>query len=304
MRGFFLLADERAILRSSADRLYSLTNVQNPLLENYSYAGQPPEQWNGSSPVKTSNQGDIDQWPHSYFPVSPEQYETQGSFQNPGKTDGAASLAPEHHLGDDSDSDARLGNTQTVCQSDVSFPINGKPTSEPANNESVPVVSSQCTCNVCLCVGQFRVPEAESLECIVERCTQAFTILPYELDWTRKYKRHYLSDCSTKVRGDHERQHFYQDGKYRCNETYCKSSFSRWDSLRRHCSAQHCTNARKYPCTVLGCKYGGENGFKRADKLGSHRKNVHAGKPVFTNTSRVTKLAPRGSQTKGGACIG
>jgi len=78
----------------------------------------------------------------------------------------------------------------------------------------------------------------------------------------------------------HEQSHFGKAGDYHCLEEGCKTTTKKWADLRRHCLNQHCTNATKFPCPVLGCKYGGDNGFIREDKLKSHHRNVHQGKVV------------------------
>ena len=69
-----------------------------------------------------------------------------------------------------------------------------------------------------------------------------------------------------------------EEGKYPCTASNCKHAFKRGSDLFRHNKAVHCLRAEKFPCNVIGCKYGGDNGFTRKDKLKSHVKNAHEGK--------------------------
>ena len=66
--------------------------------------------------------------------------------------------------------------------------------------------------------------------------------------------------------------------RYRCLEQHCHFNTKRHADLARHYRTKHCENPPKFSCQVLGCKYGGENGFARKDKLKSHYRNVHEGK--------------------------
>lgn len=105
----------------------------------------------------------------------------------------------------------------------------------------------------------------------------------------------------------HERAHFGKIGDYHCEEQGCKTSTKKWADLRRHCLNRHCTNATKFPCPALGCKYGGDNCFTREDKLKSHHRNVHQGKVVpgkafqpikpKANGAKVIKGKPQVVQT-------
>jgi len=74
---------------------------------------------------------------------------------------------------------------------------------------------------------------------------------------------------------NHERNHFKRAGIYRCLEPGCGKTTKKFADLKRHYRVAHCTNAIKYPCPTLGCKYSGNNGFLREDKLKSHYRNVH-----------------------------
>ncbi len=86
----------------------------------------------------------------------------------------------------------------------------------------------------------------------------------------------------------HERRHFGNLGEYHCLEG-CQTTTKNFADLRRHYTVRHCTNAIKYPCPIVGCKYGGDNGFTRKDKLKSHHRNVHQGNAVPGKTFRAIK---------------
>ncbi len=90
----------------------------------------------------------------------------------------------------------------------------------------------------------------------------------------------------------YEKKHFYYEGKYKCDSCGCKSSFKRWDDLVRHFRNTHCLNPERFPCPEIGCKYSGPNGFVRKDKLKSHYKNVHEGKPRFAQGGAPRSIQP------------
>ena len=133
--------------------------------------------------------------------------------------------------------------------------------SQPTPNESStadPI--RRCVCISCLGIG--RVVEYAALNglpCRVPDCEQT-------LAWHLP-------------RNTHEKEHFSHEGKYQCKASNCKGSFNRWDDLIRHTSNKHCLNPKRYPCPEIGCKYSGDNGFPRKDKMKSHHRNEHEGKP-------------------------
>ena len=89
----------------------------------------------------------------------------------------------------------------------------------------------------------------------------------------------------------HFRDHFKEGEKFKCNSPGCKQRCKRWAELERHSKSKHCLRHERFPCDVLGCKYGGKNGFLRSDKLLSHKRNVHDGKA--TPYQRMRKLQPK-----------
>ena len=104
----------------------------------------------------------------------------------------------------------------------------------------------------------------------------------------------------------HERCHYGQSGKYTCLEQNCEVVTKNFGDLRRHDKAKHCTNPNKeqFSCPVVWCKYSGNNGFPRKDKLKSHYRNIHEGKPGPAKAGRVLKpatLRPKISGPEGSA---
>ncbi|KAL2036778.1 hypothetical protein N7G274_010502 [Stereocaulon virgatum] len=97
----------------------------------------------------------------------------------------------------------------------------------------------------------------------------------------------------------HEKSHFYDTTrneagvkKLICKQEYCKYSTKRYSDIKRHYAAKHCKNAKKFPCHIIGCKFSGDNGFPRKDKLRDHLKASHRdmfapGKPVQTIKPKV-----------------
>ena len=100
---------------------------------------------------------------------------------------------------------------------------------------------------------------------------------------------------------EHEKSHYGQTGKYICLEQTCQVATKNFGDLKRHDKAKHCSNPTKeqFPCPVLWCKYSGNNGFARKDKLKSHYKNIHEGKPGPVKAGRVIKPATLKPQVSG-----
>ena len=100
---------------------------------------------------------------------------------------------------------------------------------------------------------------------------------------------------------EHEKSHYGQTGKYMCLEQTCQVATKNFGDLKRHDKAKHCSNPTKeqFPCPVLWCKYSGNNGFARKDKLKSHYKNIHEGKPGPVKAGRVIKPATLKPQVSG-----
>jgi hypothetical protein len=62
------------------------------------------------------------------------------------------------------------------------------------------------------------------------------------------------------------------------------TSVTHEDDLSRHMQ-RHSPHRQLYPCSVGGCKRGGENGLPRRDKLLEHMREVH--KFGFDNSAPV-----------------
>ena len=98
-----------------------------------------------------------------------------------------------------------------------------------------------------------------------------------------------------------EASHFRIPGeaKFKCAENDCPIAVSSMTDLKRHYTNKHCTKSEKFPCPLVWCKYSGDNGFKRKDKLKSHYKNAHEGKRDPNKAFRVTKSNSSGGGSGG-----
>lgn len=143
--------------------------------------------------------------------------------------------------------------------------------------------AKEYTCIACLCLRRYQrlsdlddstVPKWYYYSCRIPGCSYK------EICCTGRDRTHKLSYLSK-----HEKDHFGQPGHFVCPVDHCGFVTKRWSDLRRHTSTIHCTKAKKFPCSVTWCKYTGEDGFTRRDKLTSHFNNVHKG----------VKAAPRGA---------
>ena len=123
----------------------------------------------------------------------------------------------------------------------------------------------------------------------------------------KEYKCHFPGCLSNTSYYFHcERGHYGQPKEYTCLEQNCQVVTRYFGDLKRHYKAKHCTNPNKeqFPCPVVWCKYSGNNGFARKDKLKSHYRNIHEGKPGPAKAGRVLKpatLRPKVSGLEGSA---
>ena len=168
-------------------------------------------------------------------------------------------------------------------------------TSRPLDPDLPNGSSSQkgCTCISCLGIGTKLMSHAVRHMGYRKGCR-----FPGCLFFTR------LCDLSELC--DHERGHYTRSGKYTCLEQNCQGATEEYGDLRRHYKTKHCTNPNKeqFPCPVVWCKYSGNNGFARKDKLKSHYRNIHEGKPGPAKAGRVLKpatLRPKVSGLEGSA---
>ena len=141
--------------------------------------------------------------------------------------------------------------------------------------------SHRCTCMACNLVG---VPQGWKVNsiCRVEECT-----------FTTDNHGDYIT---------HERDHYFDssNGRFRCTEHHCKFATKRWPDLVRHSTVRHCLTPRKFQCPVPYCKYRGDKGFIRKDKLRSHMKNVHKDEITSKSAGKFREIRPA---TQGGRVL-
>ena len=135
-------------------------------------------------------------------------------------------------------------------------------------------------------------PTLQYLSCRVEGCT-----------WLEK-RSNYPYTAIWEV-FQHEESHFReatrdQDGKliYTCKNDRCQIRTRRKDDVKRHYATVHCKNPERFPCHVIGCPFGGDNGFTRKDKLTSHMKSTHKGLPH--SGKRLQAIKPKAGVSNAG----
>ena len=147
-----------------------------------------------------------------------------------------------------------------------------------AGRHQLSVAGNVCDCIVCAGVGKkahISSPfYAFQLPCRVPGCN----VPGHDQIWYRKLLQE-------------EASHFRIPGedKFKCAENDCHVTVSSMADLKRHYTSKHCTKPKKFSCPLVWCKYSGDNGFKRKDKLNSHYRNAHEGKIGPGKASRVTK---------------
>ena len=154
---------------------------------------------------------------------------------------------------------------------------------------AAPGSSRECSCITCLDLGlsreHSRVPYPANYPCRLSDCNFSWTGQEY---WS--------AYSAQKGARNHEKAHFRHEGQFRCIEDRCVYSAKRWSDLKRHYTSKHCLNPKiKFPCTEIDCKYGGNNGFTRKDKLKSHREKVHEKVAKPEKRFRVSKLNAQGA---------
>ena len=146
------------------------------------------------------------------------------------------------------------------------------------------VAGNVCVCIVCAGVGKKpHISGPLKLPCRVSGCN----VPGHNQTW--------FSELLQK-----EVSHFRSPGedKLTCAENDCHVKVSSITDLKRHYTSKHCTRSERFPCRFVWCKYSGDNGFKRKDKLTSHYRNAHEGKMGRGKASRVTK--PKASEAGSG----
>ncbi len=144
-----------------------------------------------------------------------------------------------------------------------------------AGRHQLDVAGSVCDCIVCAGVGE----KVDFFHDNYRACRVPGCNVPgHERTW---YAQLYQEEAS----------HFRAPGehKLKCAENECPVTVSSMTDLKRHYISKHCSKSEKFPCQFVWCKYSGDNGFKRKDKLRSHYRNAHEGKMGPGKASRVTK---------------
>lgn len=197
----------------------------------------------------------------------------------------------------------KTAGSETIATDDCGDACTVAPIQEPSVSfaPDLPNGSSSqedCTCISCLGIG---IRDGWACRRVGHGCR--FPGCPYRDD-SRPYRDDYLPYRYSHRAApfyEHEKSHYGQTGKYICLEQTCQVATKNFGDLKRHHKLKHCSNPTKeqFPCPVLWCKYSGNNGFARKDKLKSHYKNIHEGKPGPVKAGRVIKPATLKPQVSG-----
>ena len=233
---------------------------------------------------------DLQRFRHnSTLPGSSESSEARGSSDvqprannaSPGTGYGADTF--EDAAGASGNSRSAMTGSEQIAMRDCGGPCAIAPTQEifgvsPPDAANDSNSQKDCTCISCLRIGKdvLLAFESNRYKCRFPYCHSKIHEYPWFKSWF-----------------EHERNHYSQQGKYTCLEQNCKVVTKNFNDLKRHDKAKHCTNPYKehFPCPESWCKYSGNNGFARKDKLKSHYKNMHEGKLGPCKAGRVIKPA-------------
>ena len=182
----------------------------------------------------------------------------------------------------------KTAGSETIATEDYGKACTVAPTQEPSWPLAPEVPNDSSSQRDCTCISCLKI-------CIDTFCA-----------WHNGSCRCRFPGCQTRTKSDkplavHEKSHYGLPGKYTCLEQTCQVVTKNFGDLKRHDKAKHCTNPNKeqFPCPVLLCKYSGNNGFARKDKLKSHYKNIHEGKPGPVKAGRLIKPATLKPQNPG-----
>lgn len=142
----------------------------------------------------------------------------------------------------------------------------------------------ECSCMRCLCLGTKHgfIGDESMLVCRFPSCQER------RFGASEGYARHDVAK--------HEKKHFGKAGDYHCFQEGCKVITKKFSDLRRHCLSGHCTNVTRFPCPIIGCKRGGDNGFIRKDRMESHRRDTDHGERATGKAFRPIKPKANGAK--------
>ena len=183
--------------------------------------------------------------------------------------------------------------TPTWADSTVPYNDDGKNMLSVTTTSAAPGSSRECSCITCVDLGSRREVmwdvDSYHYRCRLSDCSFSNAAGYHEEKLHSRYR-------AEQTARQHEKDHFRHEGQLRCIEDRCVYSAKRWPDLRRHYTSKHCLNPKtKFPCPEIGCKYGGDNGFTRKDKLKSHREKVHGKRANTEKRSRVSKPNAQGA---------
>ena len=243
----------------------------------------------GNSPASVTEQRQAHELPANHFTtggLGPTIEPTFG-FADPYRTDMFDSDKPET---------SELGQGSfTPTWADSTVPYNKDEENSMLSAISTTAASGfsrECSCITCVELGSRREimwnVDMYQYECRLSNCNFEAAIGSQE-----KYPYAWAGEAAVRK---HEKDHFRHEGQLRCIEDRCDYGAKRWPDLKRHYTSKHCLNPKtKFPCPEIGCKYGGDNGFTRKDKLKSHRDKVHGKGANTEKRSRVSKPNAQGA---------
>lgn len=177
---------------------------------------------------------------------------------------------------------------------------------------SRPLQTNACACISCLGIGKSEFKYGESPQCRCPSCPDKlfwFTAANHERShfregseylckeeycdfatpWGWKFREHASAEHNHPITTS-EASQFHKEAPYRCKEEQCNFTTKRWSDLERHVGSKHCTNpTKKFSCPIPWCRYSGNSGFARKDKLKSHYKTVHEGSAKSGKTNQAIK---------------
>ena len=200
--------------------------------------------------------------------------------------EGCEDIAARSSAAESSPLDPSLLNNNPFKTSSIVEPV--VPTLAPCSVESVhphSIAGNVCDCIVCAGVGKkVTASKAWPFHCRVPGCNALGHNISFSWELLRKEASHFRTPGEDKLK---------------CAESNCPVAVSSMTDLRRHYISKHCTKSEKFSCPLVWCKYSGDNGFKRKDKLNSHYRNAHEGKMGRGKATRVTK--PKSSTSGSGS---